>query len=63
MIKYLKNFEGNFLTPMKGEVGVISAMELREIRAKTEKGLQQDAIIISENELKNLREKVVIKSP
>jgi len=25
---------------MKGEVGVISAMELREIRAKTEKGLQ-----------------------
>jgi len=24
---------------MKGEVGVISAMELREIRAKTEKGL------------------------
>jgi len=39
LIKYLKNFEGNFLTPMKGEVGVISAMELREIRAKTEKGL------------------------
>jgi len=25
---------------MKGEIGVISAMDLREIRAKTEKGLQ-----------------------
>ena len=48
---------------MKGEIGVISAMDLREIRAKTEKGLQQDAIIISEHELKSLREKIVMKSP
>ena len=55
--------KGTFGSPIKGEVGVISAMELREIRAKTEKGLQQDAIIISENDLKILREKIVIKSP
>jgi hypothetical protein len=31
--------KGTFGSPIKGEVGVISAMELREIRAKTEKGL------------------------
>ena len=45
------------------QVGVISLAELRDIRAKTEKGQKHDAVVISNNELERIKKTIVIKSP
>ena len=44
-------------------VGIISAMELREIRNKTEKGLQKDAIILRQDDLDKIKKNMIYKSP
>lgn len=41
----------------------MSIQELRDIRNKTEKGQKSDAIIIKTDELRRIKDHVVIKSP
>ena len=41
----------------------MSIQELREIRNKTEKGQKADAIIIKNDELRRIKDHIVIKSP
>ena len=41
----------------------MSIQELREIRNKTEKGQKADAIIIKNDELKRIKDNMIIKSP
>ena len=41
----------------------MSIQELRDIRSKTEKGQKNDAIIIKNDELKRIKDNMVIKSP
>lgn len=38
-------------------------MELREIRNKTEKGIQKDAIILKQSDLDNIKMNMIYKSP
>jgi sporulation protein YlmC with PRC-barrel domain len=47
----------------KNDIAVISMQELRDIRQKTEKGEKPDAIIINKDELKRIKDAIVIKSP
>ena len=41
----------------------MSIQELRDIRNKTEKGQKADAIIIKNDELRRIKDHIVIKSP
>lgn len=47
---------------MKTSSGVISLDELRNIRGKTEKNNQNDAVIISKNDLMRIKDATSIKS-
>lgn len=47
----------------KKDIAVVSIQELREIRNKTEKGQKADAIIIKNDELKRIKDNMIIKSP
>ena len=47
---------------VKTSTGVISLDELRAIRGKTEKNNQNDAVIISKNDLQRIRDATTIKS-
>ena len=44
-------------------VGVISVHELRELRAKTEKGEQKDAVILPKGEIDRIKANMIFKSP
>ena len=47
---------------MKTSTGVISLDELRAIRNKTEKNNQNDAVIISKNDLQRIKDATTIKT-
>ena len=47
----------------KNDIAVVSIQELRDIRNKTEKGQKADAIIIKNDELRRIKDHIVIKSP
>ena len=47
----------------KKDIAVISIQELRDIRGKTEKGGQHDAIVIKHDDLKRIKENTIYKSP
>ena len=47
----------------KADIAVVSINELRDIRNKTEMGEKSDAIIIKNDELKRIKETMVVKSP
>lgn len=49
-------------TKLARDVGVISDMELREIRSKAGRGEQKDAIIITKGDLDLLRQRLVIRT-
>lgn len=45
------------------DIGIVNIAELRDIRAKTILGKQNDAIIIQQNELDRIKETMQMKSP